>query len=126
MALNYKTEREHTRNFFGLLSQGYCEGKTSKSCILFYLYILLVNLCLYFNVQYIVTDPVSSFSTCPIPPSPGTRRRHFSFQPISPKSGALQSPPASPFVSPRSTPVHMLRSRHSSGSALPVHLLPGI
>ncbi|XP_023346910.1 uncharacterized protein LOC111715775 [Eurytemora carolleeae] len=72
-----------------------------------------------------VTDPVSSFSTCPIPPSPGTRRRHFSFQPISPKSGALQSPPASPFVSPRSTPVHMLRSRHSSGSALPVHLLPG-
>ena len=40
-------------------------------------------------------------------------------------SGALQSPPASPFVSPRSTPVHMLRSRHSSGSALPVHLLPG-
>ncbi len=55
-------------------------------------------------------------------------RRHYSFQPISPKSGGgggLQSPPASPFVSPRSTPVHMLRSRHSSGSALPLYLLPG-
>ena len=66
--------------------------------------------------------------TCPIPPSPGTRRRHFSFQPISPRAcqpGSGQSPPASPFISPRSTPVHMLRSRHSSGSALPLHLLPG-
>jgi len=74
-----------------------------------------------------VCEGVSSVptSSCPVPPSPGTRRRHYSFQPISPKSGALQSPPASPFVSPRSTPVHMLRSRHSSGSALPVHLLPG-
>ena len=65
-----------------------------------------------------------------VPPSPGTsRRRHFSFQPISPGSGrhasSGQSPPASPFISPRSTPVHMLRSRHSSGSALPLHLLPG-
>ena len=63
---------------------------------------------------------------CPVPPSPGTRRRHFSFQPISPRAqGPGQSPPASPFISPRSTPVHMLRSRHSSGSALPLHLLPG-
>ena len=65
---------------------------------------------------------------CPIPPSP-SRRRHFSFQPISPRAcqpGASGgSPPASPFISPRSTPVHMLRSRHSSGSALPLHLLPG-
>lgn len=64
--------------------------------------------------------------SCPVPPSPGTRRRHFSFQPISPRAqGPGQSPPASPFISPRSTPVHMLRSRHSSGSALPLHLLPG-
>ena len=64
---------------------------------------------------------------CPVPPSPGTRRRHFSFQPISPRAQGPggQSPPASPFISPRSTPVHMLRSRHSSGSALPLHLLPG-
>ena len=58
--------------------------------------------------------------------SPGTRKRHFSFQPISPRQGSLpQSPSASPFISPRSTPVPMMRSRHSSGSALPLHLLPG-
>lgn len=57
--------------------------------------------------------------------SPGTRKRHFSFQPISPRQASLpQSPLASPFISPRSTPVHMMRSRHSSGSALPLHLLP--
>lgn len=57
--------------------------------------------------------------------SPGTRKRHFSFQPISPRQNSLpQSPTASPFISPRSTPVPMLRSRHSSGSALPLHLLP--
>ena len=57
----------------------------------------------------------------------GTRKRHFSFQPISPRQGSLpQSPNASPFISPRSTPVPpVLRSRHSSGSALPLHLLPG-
>ena len=30
-ALNYKTEREHTSNSFGLLPQGYCERKTLKS-----------------------------------------------------------------------------------------------
>ena len=58
--------------------------------------------------------------------SPGTRKRHFSFQPISPRQASLpQSPLASPFISPRSTPVHMMRSRHSSGSALPLHMLPG-
>ena len=58
-------------------------------------------------------------------PVPGTRKRHCSFQPISPKQGSLpQSPSASPFISPRSTPVHMMRSRHSSGSALPLHMLP--
>ena len=57
--------------------------------------------------------------------SPGTRKRHFSFQPISPRQASLpQSPSASPFISPRSTPVPMMRSRHSSGSALPLHLLP--
>lgn len=71
------------------------------------------------------TAPPASSGTCPVPPSPGTRRRHFSFQPISPRQSLPQSPPASPFISPRSTPVHMLRSRHSSGSALPLHLLPG-
>ena len=71
--------------------------------------------------------PVTQAGSCPVPPSPGTRRRHFSFQPISPRQPtSAQSPPASPFISPRSTPVHnMLRSRHSSGSALPLHLLPG-
>jgi len=54
-----------------------------------------------------------------------TRKRHFSFQPISPRQASLpQSPSASPFISPRSTPVPpMMRSRHSSGSALPLHLL---
>ena len=116
------------RYAFGLLPYGYCERETPKSWKydISVLSVIVNYLCLYLTVQFLVTDPVSSFSTCPIPPSPGTRRRHFSFQPISPKSGALQSPPASPFVSPRSTPVHMLRSRHSSGSALPVHLLPGI
>merc|ERR1712165_648293 len=57
--------------------------------------------------------------------SPGTRKRHFSFQPISPRQASLpQSPLASPFISPRSTPVPTMRSRHSSGSALPLHLLP--
>jgi hypothetical protein len=77
-----------------------------------------------------VTDPAVSTpsSSCPsavVPPSPH-RRRHYSFQPISPKGGGpLQSPPASPFVSPSSTPVNVFRSRHSSGSALPIHLLPG-
>ena len=30
-ALNYKTESAHARNFFRLLPQGYCEGKTPKS-----------------------------------------------------------------------------------------------
>ena len=30
-ALNHKTEREHGRNSFGPLSQGYCERKTPKS-----------------------------------------------------------------------------------------------
>ena len=60
-----------------------------------------------------------------VQPSPGTRKRHFSFQPISPRQNSLpQSPNQSPFISPRSTPVPMLRSRHSSGSALPLHLLP--
>jgi len=73
----------------------------------------------------IVTQSSSQGGNCPIPPSPGSRRRHFSFQPISPRQSLPQSPPASPFISPRSTPVHMLRSRHSSGSALPLHLLPG-
>jgi len=81
----------------------------------------------------IVSDPAAIVTqssnpggtTCPIPPSPGTRRRHFSFQPISPRQSLPQSPPASPFISPRSTPVHMVRSRHTSGSALPLHLLPG-
>ena len=58
-------------------------------------------------------------------PSPGTRKRHCSFQPISPRQASLpQSPSASPFISPRSTPVHIMRSRHSSGSALPLHMLP--
>jgi hypothetical protein len=58
-------------------------------------------------------------------PGTGTRKRHFSFQPISPRQASLpQSPLASPFISPRSTPVHMMRSRHSSGSALPLHMLP--
>lgn len=55
------------------------------------------------------------------------RKRHFSFQPIPHGQGSLpQSPNTSPFISPRSTPVPMLRSRHSSGSALPLplHLLP--
>ena len=30
-ALNYKTEREHTRNSFGLQSLDYCARKTPKS-----------------------------------------------------------------------------------------------
>ena len=30
-ALNGKTERKHTQNFFGLQPQGYCERKTPKS-----------------------------------------------------------------------------------------------
>ena len=76
---------------------------------------------------------VSSYTSVGIPgngnlqpgQSPGTRKRHFSFQPISPRQGSLpQSPSASPFISPRSTPVPSIRSRHSSGSALPLHLLP--
>ena len=44
-ALNYKTGREHARNFFGLLPQGYCEQnktnleKTTSSFLL----VLLLN-----------------------------------------------------------------------------------
>ena len=93
------------------------------------------------RVSFIVQDPVNqqpghiSGGGGPTPnnpgvgvqngPSPGTRKRHFSFQPISPRQASLpQSPSASPFISPRSTPVHMMRSRHSSGSALPLHMLP--
>lgn len=48
----------------------------------------------------------------PVPPSPNTRRKNFSFTPISPgphSPGGRQSKPsstnASPFVSPRNTPV---------------------
>ncbi len=55
------------------------------------------------------------------------RKRHFSFQPISPRQTSLPQSPtsASPFISPRSTPIPpTVRSRHSSGSMLPLHLLP--
>ncbi|RWS31163.1 uncharacterized protein B4U80_10324 [Leptotrombidium deliense] len=93
-----------------------------------------------------------------VPPSPNTRRRAFSFQPISPRNtptipenssvsssaygsisstssglsppqyhnnqhsiavGPSQSPSAanSPFVSPRSTPIPLSRSRHNSGQS---------
>ncbi|XP_059082606.1 uncharacterized protein LOC131880102 isoform X2 [Tigriopus californicus] len=73
----------------------------------------------------IVVTGMNSNSSA-VQPSPGTRKRHFSFQPISPRQNSLpQSPTASPFISPRSTPVPtLMRSRHSSGSALPLHLLP--
>lgn len=79
------------------------------------------------RVSFIVQDP--SVQQQPQPnnggPAPGTRKRHCSFQPISPRQASLpHSPSASPFISPRSTPVHMMRSRHSSGSALPLHMLP--
>ncbi|KAJ9584251.1 hypothetical protein L9F63_021413, partial [Diploptera punctata] len=70
-----------------------------------------------------------SFETCvmetTVPPSPNTRRRIFSFTPISPgphsplgaqrTSSKPSSANASPFVSPRNTPVP--RSRHNSGQA---------
>lgn len=68
----------------------------------------------------------------PVPPSPNTRRRIFSFTPISPdaapgntghppppspaappRNSVTSSASASPFVSPRNTPVP--RSRHNSG-----------
>ncbi|RWS17724.1 uncharacterized protein B4U79_13987, partial [Dinothrombium tinctorium] len=93
-----------------------------------------------------------------VPPSPNTRRRAFSFQPISPRNtptipensslsssaygsigssssdhsppqynanqqsvgvGPSQSPSAanSPFVSPRTTPIPLSRSRHNSGQS---------
>jgi len=53
---------------------------------------------------------------------PTSRKRHISFQPIS----HHQTPTASPFVSPRTTPIPAMRSRHcSSGAVLPLHLLPG-
>merc|ERR1711892_696774 len=47
----------------------------------------------------IVTQSSVPGGICPIPPSPGSRRRHFSFQPISPRQSLPQSPPASPFIS---------------------------
>ncbi|XP_021941106.1 uncharacterized protein LOC110840398 isoform X2 [Zootermopsis nevadensis] len=62
-------------------------------------------------------------TTASVPPSPNTRRRIFSFTPISPgphsplgpqrASSKPSSANASPFVSPRNTPVP--RSRHNSG-----------
>lgn len=62
-------------------------------------------------------------ATASVPPSPNTRRRIFSFTPISPgphsplgpqrASSKPSSANASPFVSPRNTPVP--RSRHNSG-----------
>lgn len=62
-------------------------------------------------------------NTASVPPSPNTRRRIFSFTPISPgphsplgpqrASSKPSSANASPFVSPRNTPVP--RSRHNSG-----------
>lgn len=65
--------------------------------------------------------PVPTSGNCPLGPPPG-RKRHISFQPIS----HPQTPIASPFVSPRTTPVPTMRSRHcSSGATLPLHLLPG-
>jgi len=69
-------------------------------------------------------DGVHSASVS-VPPSPNTRRRIFSFTPISPgphsplgpqrASSKPSSANASPFVSPRNTPVP--RSRHNSGQA---------
>ena len=65
-------------------------------------------------------------TTASVPPSPNTRRRIFSFTPISPgphsplgphrASSKPSSANASPFVSPRNTPVP--RSRHNSGQTV--------
>lgn len=59
-----------------------------------------------------------------VPPSPNTRRKNFSFTPISPgplspngRQSKNSSTTASPFVSPRNTPVPRLRSNchHAAG-----------
>lgn len=65
-------------------------------------------------------------TTASVPPSPNTRRQIFSFTPISPgphsplgphrASSKSSSANASPFVSPRNTPVP--RSRHNSGQTV--------
>ena len=65
-------------------------------------------------------------TTASVPPSPNTRRRIFSFTPISPgphsplgphrTSSKPSSANVSPFVSPRNTPVP--RSRHNSGQTV--------
>ena len=68
------------------------------------------------------TSVMEHYQDTTVPPSPNTRRRIFSFTPISPGPhsplGAQRtssSANASPFVSPRNTPVP--RSRHNSGQA---------
>lgn len=92
------------------------------------------------------SNRVSTCTQVPsVPQSPNTRRRAFNFMPISPRhtpipegigtNGASMSPhlrtmmstgvgpsqppsnSGSPFVSPRSTPVPLCRSRHSSGQS---------
>lgn len=57
-----------------------------------------------------------------VPPSPNTRRKNFSFTPISPgphspgRQSKSSSTNASPFVSPRNTPVPRAKSTHTSSA----------
>lgn len=73
-----------------------------------------------FNLQQNVKRRVSFDTTQlhdePVPPSPNTRRKHFNFTPISPgphspngRQSKCSSTNASPFVSPRNTPVPRAR-----------------
>lgn len=56
----------------------------------------------------------------PVPPSPNTRRKNFSFTPISPgpHSPKCSSTNASPFVSPRNTPVPRTRINSQTYAAI--------
>lgn len=68
------------------------------------------------NVKRRVSFDTTQVHDEPVPPSPNTRRKHFNFTPISPgphspngRQSKCSSTNASPFVSPRNTPVPRAR-----------------
>uniref|UniRef100_A0A0K2SVS8 Putative LOC100876563 [Megachile rotundata] n=1 Tax=Lepeophtheirus salmonis TaxID=72036 RepID=A0A0K2SVS8_LEPSM len=76
----------------------------------------------------VIDDPVQSPAIAAVN-SNNSRKRNYGFQPISPRQTGSSQPPsppsaASPFISPRSTPVPSVRSRHSSGNNMSLSLLP--
>ncbi|XP_044738958.1 dual specificity protein kinase splA [Chrysoperla carnea] len=73
------------------------------------------------NTKRRVSFDTYTTATSSVPPSPNTRRQHFNFTPISPgpnspggKQSKNSSTNASPFVSPRNTPVPIKYTRNRS------------